>query len=222
MTFRIGAMAAVALLAACGSQGGGSAEAQAQVATTPLEVAGVSIGMPQKRVEQVLEAAGWSLQSSPGHGWKQTIEREVARQNRAPIFPTPDAIGGWVARKGNEALEITLRPTTEGATVEKVIYRAPIAGRTSAQFRSEMVKRYGRPTIDKAPLYGDGAVWCSAGDPRCVGTKAPARLPWLTAAYNDGSRGRVTIILADGTAGQRAWEAARDGAMRASVSKPSF
>lgn len=221
MTFRIATMAFAALLAACGSQGS-SNEAQAQTASKPLEIAGISIGMSAKRVEALLKNEGWSLRPFRGFTWEQAVERVVARE-RGSITVGSDGIGGWNALKGDEEIVVSLHPTPDGGVVAEVLYMAPVAGRTPAEFKAELAKRFGSPTIAKA-IYADSGVWCGAGDPKCVGGRVEARLPYLKAAYNENGQGRVKLQLAEGSEATRAWEDQRTAAVRAKMkgAKASF
>lgn len=224
MSVKAGMVLVAVALAACGG-GGAPDEAQAQVAAArSYDVAGVSIGMDAKAAEAALESAGWQVKGYAGHDWKQTVDKAVAYQRHQPFYSPPAGIGGYAGTKGAEEIDVELHPTPDGGRVAKVTYRAPIAGRTSAGFRAELAKRYGQPTFARAPLYRDGAVWCSRGDAKCVGTRIPARLPYLTASYDDGSGGRVKLILAEGSAAEAGWTAQRDAAVEAKMggAKSSF
>lgn len=224
MSVKAGMVLAAVALAACGGSGAPDA-AQAQVAAARVyDVAGVSIGMDARAAEAALRAAGWQISGYPGHDWTQTVNKAVAYQRHQPFYSPPAGVGGYSGTKGVEEINVELHPTADGGRVAKVTYRAPIAGRTSSAFRSELSKRYGPPTVAQAPLYRDGAIWCSGGDAKCVGTRVPARLPYLIAAYDDGSGGRVKLILSEGSAAEAAWAAQRDAAVKGKIggAKASF
>lgn len=221
MGFRSGAMVLVAV--ACGA-GGFAAVARSPVgAASRLDVAGVTPGMAAADAERILRGGGWSLEPYRDDSWKKTVEKARARQRGQFVTGAPDGLGGWDGRKGEERLEVRLHPTPGGGIVEGVVYRAPLAGRTSARFRSDLAQRYGTPTVSNASLYRDGAVWCSAGDAECARGRGGGRLPYIVSAFDEAASGQVRLMLFEGSSAKASWERMRDAAAGASPStKPSF
>lgn len=221
MGFRGGMMVLAAVI--CGA-GGFAAGARPPVgAASRLDVAGLTPGMAAADAERVLRSGGWSLEPFRDDSWKMTLDKVRARQRGQFVTGASDGLGGWDGRKGDERLEVRLHPTPGGGIVEGVVYRAPLAGRTSARFRSELAQRYGSPTLPKASLYRDGAVWCSAGDSECARGRGGGRLPYIVSAFDEAASGQVRLMLFEGSAAKAAWERQRDAAAgSASLAKPSF
>lgn len=222
MTARTAMAAAILLLGACGSGKAGSDEASAPPSgTRPLEVAGIRIGMTAKSAQTALGAAGWKLRPFLGDSWKVTVDRLVASRRAASLGQAPDGLGGWDASKGDETLAVFLRPAADGGRVSKLIYRAPIAGRSSTEFRAQLASRYGPPASAASPLVADGAVWCSPDEAGCTRPGTAPERPTLASAFNDGTGGRVSLQLNEGASDVRAWERKRDAAVKAASGSPA-
>lgn len=160
MNVKVGVVLGAALLAACGSGKATTAKTDARATTTtrPLEIAGLRPGMPASQVRPILEAAGWKVEAFPGEDWNEFVRHKADIRLRKPITIrySSDGVQLFRARKGEEDVYATISPTPQGGQVKVVGYRAPQAGRSLEQIRSEIAKRYGPlPYSRGEKLYGD-------------------------------------------------------------------
>ncbi|WP_231420682.1 hypothetical protein [Sphingomonas sp. Leaf205] len=138
------------LLAACGSATVASEDAQAMTAaatTKPLDIAGIRPGMKTADALALVKQGGWAVRANPGDSWAETVEQAVAqRLQKLPPSSKRTGVYSYSASKGEETLSFNIDPTPDGGRVGLVQYRAPQAGRTYAQIRTEVIGRYG-PSI---------------------------------------------------------------------------
>jgi hypothetical protein len=171
---KIGLLAAVVLLVACGQAmpGNGSADAKAPTSgEKKLELAGLAIGMSVPQTVAVLKAAGWSLTEEKGFSWEQDVNNELSRQNVAgrQFDYKKKGVGSLIGTKGDErvVVEFSSAPPPLIGRIKEVRYDAPAPGQTAPQMVAELSRKYGAPDRSSAPGLVGGATWCVAG-PICA------------------------------------------------------
>lgn len=215
MPIKLMTLTTALLLLACGQGGGASGSGGPPRVAKPLDVAGVAIGMSARDAQAALNRGGWTTKPFVGDTWKQTVARIVARQRGDFLTDGGEGVGGWNATKADESIEVELHAGADGGRVRQVTYHAPIAGRSSSDFRTGLYPRYGKPTSAASHVYRDGAIWCSPGEQRCADAGVDPAEPYLESAYDEGSQGKVTLFLREGSAATAAWTRERDAAVRA-------
>ena len=160
-------VATAVLLAACGSGGPASGQRQAaQASAAKLDVASVRPGMSTAEVTAMLNRAGWKASPFPGRDWANEVAEEKGRQTgRMVIDSSRNGVETVTGRKGDEEIIVSMKAVPAGAVATLVRYSAPMAGRTGEQIRTQMVQRYGPPTLQSRP----GAeliamTWCTGGE----------------------------------------------------------
>ena len=201
----MGVVIGAALLAACGASGQGEGQAKAAAAATkPIDVAGVRLGMTRAEAEAAMKAGGWAVEPYKGLSWDQTVENAISirRTQMGEMFTTQNGVGGLKGRKGDEELTAAFEQTPQGERVRSVGYAAPRGGRSEADLRTDLVRRYGQAVVNAGSNHG----------PLLYYTPQGREGPTLTTIL-DATRFRLDLEA--GTTARRAWSASVDRAATA-------
>ena len=204
MRTKLSVIAGLALLEACGP--GTVIDDQAQAQTNkatmrrPLDLAGVTIDMSASEAQAALQRGGWQVERLSGETWERHVANEIARQHRgSTVTGSTPAEGDVSATKGDEHIQVTIRPSPRGGAIEWVNYSAPFAGRSQEEIAKSLDARYGKPTTGSGSPSGMYVKWC---DP-VGGCKSGKR--FLT-ADTGGSEYRLRMTLFWGDDDHAAWD----------------
>ena len=166
--------------------------------------------MTVEEARNILEAKGFAVTLKPFRSYENAIADAVAKRNGKPAGVEPDGKGvrELDARKGGEELtSSSIAPSAGQGTLLQLTFSTILAGRTAAELRGQVLKRYGTPSRAFSPTYSG---WCVEGD---VCRPHSNRQPMLV--YDDGSP-VVTVLSLDGGTALRE---RLDAAMAAAVSQ---
>ena len=193
-----------ALLAACGASGQGDGQAKAAATTKPMDVAGVRLNMTLAEAEAAMKAGGWTIERYTDKSWDQTVDNAISirRTQMGKMFVRSEGVGGLNGRKGDESLGVVFAQTPQGERVQQVDYAAPRGNRSDAEFRADLVRRYGQAVVAAGSNHG----------PLLYYTPQGREGPTLTTIIDST---RFRLDLDRGVTALRAWTASVDRAATA-------
>lgn len=161
------------VLAACGSEA--KQAPQAEASHPAYSVVDVLLGMTPAEVETALKGKGFEVTEDPTNdtfvGYLNSARAQAT--NTLPKLYEKKALTTIHGRKGGETIDVGLTDLQGGPVVSTLTYHAPAAGKTFADVKADLSRRYG-PSVDENP--GVTTNWCTNLGSSCRLDKPALRL----------------------------------------------